>query len=197
MRRMSANYYGCRLRANESLIEFFHRFKDSIDNLDGAGVAAPEENIQTIQFINSLDPSGFSEFKTTIRNLSKLGVKAPTTLVDALFRATTSDPILINSSPSEANESVFHQRSFQRGRGRHYPRRKSTQPSQYSEAPKEYQPRSQRPQRLEPRSPFSSPSSSSSSSTGDRIMCTLVEDSVIPPEPVDQEGVLDAVTEDQ
>jgi hypothetical protein len=33
----------------------------------------------------------------------------------------------------------------------------------------------------------------------DRTMCNapLVEDSVIPPEPVDQKGVLDAVTEDQ
>jgi hypothetical protein len=133
----------------------------------------PEENIQTIQFINSLDPSRFSEFKTTIRNLSKLGVKASTTLVDALSRATTYDPILINSSPSEANESVFYQRSFQRGRGRHHPRRKSTQPSQYSEAPQEYQPRSQRPQRLEPRSqPFSSSSSSSSAGGQNNVQCS-------------------------
>jgi hypothetical protein len=92
--RVLSNYYGCRMRADESLIDFFHRFKENIDNMDSAGVEPPEEKLQTIQFINNLDPSRFAEFKATIRNLSKLGVAVPTTLVDALSRANTYDPIL-------------------------------------------------------------------------------------------------------
>jgi hypothetical protein len=87
--RVLSNYYGCRMRADESLIDFFHRFKENIDNMDSAGVEPPEEKLQTIQFINNLDPSRIAEFKATIRNLSKLGVAVPTTLVDALSRANT------------------------------------------------------------------------------------------------------------
>jgi hypothetical protein len=40
---------------NESLIDFFHRFKDTVENYANIGEDAPSEAIQRIQFIEALD----------------------------------------------------------------------------------------------------------------------------------------------
>jgi hypothetical protein len=150
--RVLSNYYRCRMRADESLIDFFHRFKENIDNMDSAGVEPPEEKLQTIQFINNLDPSRFAEFKATIRNLSKLGVAVPTTLVDALSRANTYDPILNSSSHGEASEAVFHQRYTQTGRGKSQSRRKHSPFVQQHSQPEATHDHLPRPQRRQPHS---------------------------------------------
>ena len=119
--RVLSNYYNCCMKPSESLIDYFHRFKEIADNISAAGETEPTEELQTIQFIKGLDATRFAEFKMTVKNLSRLGVDPPATLSDALSKANSYDPILRNSkAPHETESSVFYNASNQQSQPDHW-----------------------------------------------------------------------------